>query len=149
MVYPHKNRVIVLISGIHHGVVHALSYAKAIAERSEVEALTVDFPDDLGQESAALEKLRSDWPSYCEGVPLRVIRSPYRKIVEPILDEVDRMRRAEPEYILTVIIPEFVTSNWWENLLHNQTAFRIKGSLLLKPKVIVVSVPYHLNPVLD
>jgi hypothetical protein len=149
MVYPHKNRVLVLISGIHHGVVHALSYAKAIAPRGEVEALTVDFPDDLGQESAAVEKLRSDWPSYCEGVPLRVLRSPYRKIVEPILDEIDRVRRAEPEYILTVVIPEFVTSSWWENLLHNQTALRIKSSLLMKPKVIVVSVPYHLDPVLD
>jgi len=149
MVYPHKNRVLVLISGIHHGVVHALSYAKAIAPRGEVEALTVDFPDDLGQESAAVEKLRSDWPSYCEGVPLRALRSPYRKIVEPILDEIDRMRRAEPEYILTVIIPEFVTSSWWENFLHNQTALRIKSSLLMKPKVIVVSVPYHLDPVLD
>jgi amino acid transporter len=149
MVYPHKNRVLVLVSGIHHGVVHALSYARAIAERGEIEAITVDFPDDSGRESASVEKLRSDWPNYCEGVPLRVLRSPYRKIVEPLLDEVDRMRRAEPEYILTVVIPEFVTSSWWENALHNQTALRIKGSLLMKPKVIVVSVPYHLDPVLD
>ena len=69
--------------------------------------------------------------------------------MEPILDEIDRMRRVEPEVMLTVIIPEFVTSNWWENALHNQTAFRIKSALLLRPKVIVVSVPYHLDPVLD
>ncbi len=149
IVYPHKNRVIVLISGIHHGVIHALSYARAIAEYGEIEAVTVDFPDEHGRESQALEKLRSDWPNYCEGVPLRAIRSPYRKVVEPILDEIDRMRRAEPEYILTVIIPEYVTRNWWENFLHNQTALRIKGSLLLKPKVVVISVPYHLDPVLD
>jgi amino acid transporter len=148
-VYPHKNRVIVLVSGIHHGVVHALSYARAIAGRGDVEAITVDFTDEFGKESAAVEKLRSDWPAYCEGVPLRTLRSPYRKIVEPILDEIDRMRRAEPEVMLTVIIPEFVTSNWWENALHNQTAFRIKSALLLRPKVIVVSVPYHLDPVLD
>ncbi len=148
-VYPQKNRVIVLVSGIHHGVVHALSYARAIAEWGQIEAVTVDFTDELGKESAAVEKLRSDWPSYCEGVPLRVIRSPYRKIVEPILDDIDRMRRAEPEVMLTVIIPEFVTSDWWENILHNQTAFRIKSALLLKPKVIVISVPYHLDPVLD
>lgn len=148
-VYPHKTRVLVLVSGIHHGVVHALSYARGIAGRGDVEAVTVDFSDDEGRESAAVEKLRSDWPNYCEGVPLRVIRSPYRKIVEPILEEVDHIRRVEPEVILTVVIPEFVTSSWWENFLHNQTAFRIKGSLLLKPKVIVVSVPYHLDPVLD
>lgn len=148
-VYPQKNRVLVLVSGIHHGVVHALSYARAIAEWGQIEAVTVDFTDEQGRESAAVEKLRSDWPGYCEGVPLRVIRSPYRKIVEPILDDIDRMRRAEPEVMLTVIIPEFVTSDWWENVLHNQTAFRIKSALLLKPKVIVISVPYHLDPVLD
>ena len=149
MIYPHKNRVIVLISGIHHGVVHALSYARSIADTAEIEALSIDFPDDQGRESASADKLRSDWPSYCEGVPLRVLRSPFRKIVEPIMDEIDRMRRTEPEYIITVIIPEFVTHRWWENVLHNQTAFRIKNALLQKSKVIVISVPYHLDPILD
>ncbi len=149
IVYPHKNRVVVLVSGIHHGVVHALSYAKSIAPHGEIEAVTVDFPDEHGRESPALQKLRSDWPHYCEGVPLRAVRSPYRKIVEPILHEIDRIRYAEPEVMLTVIIPEFVTTNWWENLLHNQTALRIKGALLLKPKTVVISVPYHLDPVLD
>ena len=148
-IYPHKTRVLVLVSGIHHGVIHALSYARSIADYGEIEAVTVDFPDAQGRDSQALEKLKSDWPKYCEGVPLRSIRSPYRKIVEPLLDEIDRMRRAEPEYILTVIIPEFITRHWWENLLHNQTALRIKTSLLSRSKVIVISVPYHLDPVLD
>jgi amino acid transporter len=145
---PHrKNRVVVLVSGIHAGVVTALNYAKVIAERGEVEALTVDFPDEHGHDSPALNKLLADWPTYCEGVPLRVVRSPYRKIVEPIVDELDRMRRVEPEYTFTVVIPEFVTRVWWEHLLHNQTALRIKGVLLLKPKTIVISVPYHLVPI--
>lgn len=148
-VYPAKTRVIVLVSGIHHGVIHALSYAKGIAPHGDIEALVVDFPDDHGRESAALSKLRSDWPHYCEGVPLRAIRSPYRKVVEPILDEINRMHYAEPEVMLTVIIPEFVTSGWLERILHNQTALRIKTSLLLKRKTVVTSVPYHLDPVLD
>ncbi len=148
-IYPHKNRVLVLVSGIHYGVIHALGYARSIADYGEIEAIAVDFPDDKGRDSQTLEKLKSDWPKYCEGVPLRSIRSPYRKIVEPILEEIDRMRRAEPEYILTVIIPEFVTRHWWERLLHNQTALRIKTSLLTRSKVIVISVPYHLDPVLD
>ncbi|HJW09002.1 MAG TPA: APC family permease [Holophagaceae bacterium] len=147
---PHRrNRVVVLVSGIHAGVVTALNYAKLIAERGEVEALTVDFPDEHGHESPALRKLQADWPNYCEGVPLRVVRSPYRKIVEPVVDELDRMRRAEPEYTITVIIPEFVTRHWWENVLHNQTALRIKGALLLRPKTIVISVPYHLDPIAE
>jgi amino acid transporter len=146
---PRKNRVVVLVSGIHSGVVQSLNYAKVIADHGEVEALTVDFPDEHGRDSAALERLRSDWPRYCEGIPLRSIRSPYRKIVEPIVDELDRMRRAEPEYTITVILPEFVTGHWWANLLHNQTAWRIKGTLLMKPKTVVISIPYHLEPLVE
>jgi amino acid transporter len=147
---PHRrNRVVVLVSGIHSGVVQSLNYAKVIASHGEVEALTVDFPDESGRESASLEKLRADWPRYCEGIPLRALQSPYRKIVEPIVEELDRMRRAEPEYTITVILPEFVTGHWWANLLHNQTAWRIKGTLLLKPKIVVISIPYHLEPILE
>jgi amino acid transporter len=146
---PRKNRVVVLVSGIHSGVVQSLNYAKVIAEHGEVEALTVDFPDENGRDSAALEKLRSDWPRYCEGIPLRALRSPYRKIVEPIVEELDRMRRVEPEYTITVILPEFVTGHWWANLLHNQTAWRIKGTLLMKPKTVVISIPYHLEPLVE
>ncbi|NTW87295.1 MAG: APC family permease [Holophagaceae bacterium] len=146
---PRRNRVVVLVSGIHAGVVQALNYAKVIAEHGEVEALTIDFPDEHGRDSAALEKLRSDWPRYCEGIPLRSLRSPFRKVVEPILKELDRMRMVEPEYTITVILPEFVTGHWMENLLHNQTAWRLKGTLLRKPKIIVISVPYHVEPLAE
>ncbi len=147
---PHRrNRVVVLVSGIHSGVVQSLNYAKVIAERGEVEAITVDFPDENGRESAALQRLRADWPRYCEGIPLRALESPFRKIVEPIVEELDRMRRAEPEYTITVILPEFVTGHWWANILHNQTAWRIKGTLLSKPKIVVISIPYHLEPLIE
>lgn len=146
---PRKNRVVVLVSGIHSGVVQALNYAKVIADHGEVEALTVDFPDEQGRDSAALERLRADWPRYCEGIPLRSLRSPYRKIVEPIVEELDRMRRVEPEYTITIILPEFVTGHWWANILHNQTAWRIKTTLLMKPKTVVISIPYHLEPIIE
>ncbi len=146
---PRRNRVVVLVSGIHAGVVQALNYAKVIAEHGEVEALTIDFPDEHGRDSAALEKLRADWPRYCEGIPLRSLRSPFRKVVEPIVQELDRMRMVEPEYTLTVILPEFVTGHWMENVLHNQTAWRLKGTLLRKPKIIVISVPYHVEPLAE
>jgi hypothetical protein len=147
---PHRrNRVVVLVSGIHSGVVQALNYAKVIAEHGDVEAITVDFPDELGRESPALERLRADWPNYCEGVPLRALESPYRKIVEPVVEELQRMRRAEPEYTITIILPEFVTNHWWANLLHNQTAFRLKGTLLRMPKIVVISIPYHLEPIIE
>ncbi|GLH66814.1 APC family permease [Geothrix edaphica] len=146
---PRRNRVVVLVSGIHAGVVQSLNYAKVIAEHGEVEALTVDFTDEHGRDSAMLDKLRSDWPRYSEGIPLRAIRSPYRKVVEPIVNELERMRQAEPEYTITVILPEFVTGHWWANLLHNQTAMRIKGTLLLMPKIIVISIPYHVEPLVE
>jgi len=146
---PRRNRVVVLVSGIHAGVVQALNYAKVIADHGEVEALTVDFPDEQGRDSLSLERLRSDWPRYSEGIPLRVLRSPYRKVVEPIVGELERMRLVEPEYTITVILPEFITGHWWANLLHNQTAMRIKGTLLLMPKIIVISIPYHLEPLVE
>jgi hypothetical protein len=65
-------------------------------------------------------------------------------VIEPVLEEVNRFRLAEPEVCLTMILPEFVTSKWWQRILHNQMAFRIKAALMLKPGVIVTSVRMHL-----
>ncbi|HQL48654.1 MAG TPA: APC family permease, partial [Holophaga sp.] len=144
--YPRKNRVIVLVSRIHRGTLEALRYARSISERGQVEALTVDFPDAYGKPSPEREQLEGDWHRYCEGIPLRVIESPYRRTVEPILQEIDRMRAAEPEITITVVVPEFVAENWWGNVLHNQTALRIKAFLYTRPKTVVISIPYHLHP---
>jgi amino acid transporter len=140
---PSKHHAIVLVSGIHKGVVQALAYGRLISG-NRVEALTVDEGSDGFHESANMQKLRADWAYYGMGVPLRSVPSPYRRIVEPVLDEVDRFRLAEPEVCLTVILPEFVTPKWWQRLLHNQMAFRIKAGLMLKPGVIVTSVRMHL-----
>jgi len=140
---PSKHHAIVLVSSLHAGVVQALAYARLISGQ-RVEALTVDLGSDGFHESPAIQKLRADWASYGMGVPLRSVPSPYRKIVEPVLDEVDRFRLAEPEVCLTVILPEFVTPKWWQRVLHNQMAFRIKAQLMQKPGVIVTSVRMHL-----
>jgi amino acid transporter len=147
--YHRKQRVVVLVSRIHRGVLEALRYAKAIAGRGEVEALMVDFPDAYGKPSNEVEKIQADWYRYSEGVPLRVIVSPFRKIVEPVVDEIDRIRRVEPECTITVVVPEFVPGSWWEHFLHNQTALRLKAILLRKPHVVVISIPYHLDPNMD
>jgi hypothetical protein len=148
-IYPRKNRVIVLVSKIHRGTLEALRYARAIAERGQVEALTIDFPDAYGKPSEDRRKLEGDWHRYCEGIPLRVIDSPYRKTVEPVLRELDRMRQVEPEITITVVVPEFVTENWWGHFLHNQTALRLKAMLYSKPKTVVISIPYHLDAAQD
>ena len=140
---PSKHHAIVLVSSLHAGVVQALAYARLISGQ-RVEALTVDLGSDGFHESPAIQKLRADWASYGMGVPLRSVPSPYRKIVAPVLDEVERFRLAEPEVCLTVILPEFVTPKWWQRVLHNQMAFRIKAQLMQKPGVIVTSVRMHL-----
>ena len=142
-VLPTKHHALVLVNGIHKGVVQSLLYGRLIAG-DRVEALTVDLGSDGYHESPAMEKLRADWVNYGMGIPLRCLHSPYRKVVEPILEEVDRIRLAEPELALTVVLPEFVAPHWWQQFLHNQTALRIKASLLTKPGVIVTSVPMHL-----
>ena len=138
-----KHHALVLVNSIHGGVVQALLYARLISG-DRVEAITVDLGSDGGRDSSAIEKLREDWISYGMGIPLRVLPSPYRRMVEPILEEVERLLNAEPELALTVILPEFITSHWWQQFLHNQSALRIKAALLLRTGVIVTSVPVHL-----
>ena len=140
---PSKHHAIVLVSSLHAGLVQAVAYARLISGH-RVEALTVDLGSDGFHEGPAIQKLRADWAYYGMGVPLRSVPSPYRRIVEPILAEVDRFRLAEPEVCLTVILPEFVTPKWWQRVLHNQMAFRIKAQLMQKPGVIVTSVRMHL-----
>jgi amino acid transporter len=140
---PIKHHAIVLVNGIHRGVVQSLLYARHISG-DRVEAITVDLGSDGTRESPALQKLRADWSIYGLGVPLRSLPSPYRKMVEPIVDEVDALQAAEPELSITVILPEFIAPHWWQQVLHNQSAFRIKAALLMKPGVIVTSVTMHL-----
>jgi amino acid transporter len=140
---PSKHHAMVLVSSLHAGVVQALAYARLISG-NRVEALTVDLGSDGFHEGKGIEKLRADWAYYGMGVPLRSVPSPYRRVIEPILEEVDRFRLAEPEVCLTIILPEFVTPKWWQRVLHNQMAFRIKAMLMQRPGVIVTSVRMHL-----
>ena len=140
---PTKHHALVLVSSIHKGVVQALAYARLISG-DRVEALTVDIGSDGYNEGAAMQKMRADWLHYGMGIPLRSVPSPYRRIVEPILEEVERFQLAEPEVCLTIILPEYITSKWWQRFLHNQMAFRIKAMLMLRPNVIVTTVRMHI-----
>ena len=79
-------------------------------------------------------------------MPLKVVESPYREITKPILQYVKRIRTDNPRDVVTVFIPEYVLGRWWEQLLHNQSALRLKGRLLFQPGVMVVSVPWQLSP---
>jgi amino acid transporter len=135
---PIRHTVIVPISGIHRGVVGALQYAKSIAPE-HVQAVYVDFDDE------ATVKLREKWERWGAGVRLVVLPSPYRELTRPLLRYISRLERKNENDVVTVLLPEFVPAKWWQHLLHNQSSLMLKGALLFKKGVIVISVPYHLE----
>ena len=135
---PIKHTVIVPISGIHRGVVTALQYAKSIAP-DHVEAVYVDFDEE------ATAKLREKWERWGAGIKLVVLPSPYRELTKPLLRYISRLERRNHNDVVTVLLPEFVPAKWWQHLLHNQSSLMLKGALLFKEGVIVISVPYHLK----
>jgi len=135
---PIRHTVIVPISGIHRGVVAALQYAKSIAP-DHVQAVYVDFDEE------ATAKLREKWERWGAGVQLVVLPSPYRELTRPLLRYITRLERKNGNDVVTVLLPEFVPAKWWQHLLHNQSSLMLKGALLFKEGVIVISVPYHLK----
>ena len=138
VVLPSRNHAVVLVSKIHSPTLRALSYAKATRPH-DLTALTVSVDAET---SAALV---AEWDARGVGVPLTVLHSPYREVTRPILDYVRDVRRDSPRDVVTVFIPEYVVGHWWEQLLHNQSALRLKGRLLYQPGVMVTSVPYQLR----
>jgi amino acid transporter len=135
---PVQHEVLVPISGIHRGVLQAFEYAKTIAN-GHITALYINVDEE------ATQKLRAKWTGFVEGVELVVIASPYRSLVAPMIRYIDRRLQLHPHQLVTVVLPEFVPAKWWHHLLHNQTSLMLKGALLFKPNVIVISVPYHLR----
>jgi amino acid transporter len=133
-----KHEVIVPISGIHRGVIGALEYAKSIAP-DHVTAVYVDIDE------AATRKLQEKWEQWGSGVNLVVLASPYRSLVRPLMRYIERVEKRAADDIVTVVLPEFVTAKWWQQLLHNQSSLLLKGALLFKRGVVVTSVPYHLE----
>ncbi len=134
--YSHHS-VIIPVSGLQTAVLNAMKYAKALSD--DVAAVYVSL------DSVEIEKLQIKWKKYGMGVPLVVMHSPYRSVVEPLMDYIDNIRERHPDGIITVVLPEFVPQRWWHHLLHNQTALFIKGVILFKKGVVSTSVPFHLR----
>ncbi len=135
---PSRVHAIVLVSKLHKPTMRALAYAR-VSRPNTIEALTVEF------DPAQTEQLMKRWDELEIPVPLKVVNSPYRELVRPVLRYVKEVRKASPRDVITVYIPEYVVGRWWEQLLHNQTALRLKGRLLFMPGVMVTSVPYQLD----
>ena len=89
--------------------------------------------------------LQDEWERRAIPVQLKVLDSPYREITRPILSYVKELRSDSPNDLVAVYIPEYVVGHWWEALLHNQSALRLKGRLFFSPGVMVTSVPWQLE----
>jgi amino acid transporter len=137
-VLPSRNHAIVLVSKVHQPTLRAIAYAQA-TRPDTLTAVTVNVDDN------DTRAIQAEWERRQLPVPLTVVDSPYREITRPILDFVKNTRRASPRDVVTVFVPEYVVGRWWENLLHNQSALRIKGRLLFENGVMVVSVPWQLR----
>ena len=132
-----RHPVVVLVAGIHRGVVTALAYAKAISPN--VTGITVDL------DPTATSRLRMQWQEWAPDIPLVVLDSPYRSVLGPILHYIDQMEKQQDSAYMTIILPEFIPAKWWQHLLHNQTALLIKGALLFRRGKVAISIPYHLD----
>jgi amino acid transporter len=138
LVLPSRVHAIVLVSKLHLPTMRALAFARA-TRPDTLEAVTVNVdPEDTAD-------LAREWEDRQIPVSLKVIDSPFREITKPVLDYVRRARKNAPRDVVTVFIPEYVVGHWWEHILHNQSALRLKGRLLFTPGVMVTSVPWQLS----
>lgn len=134
---PSRVHAIVLVSRIHKPTLRALAYARA-TRPTTLEAITVDV------DTAGTERLMAEWDHRDIPVPLKILDSPFREITRPIVEYVRSVGRSSPRDLVTVYVPEYVVGHWWEHILHNQSALRLKSRLLFTPGVMVVSVPWQL-----
>jgi hypothetical protein len=131
------NTVLIPIGGLQRAVVEALRYAETLSD--DVRAIYVDV------NQAQTEQLQRDWAAWGGGVELVVLPSPYRSLMEPLLEYIEQAAEEKSSDYVTVILPEFVPKRWWQHLYHNQTSLLIKGALLFRPNIVVTSVPFHLS----
>ena len=132
-----RHPVVVLVGGLHRGVVTALTYARAISPN--ITAITVDL------DPTATARLQQQWQEWAPDVPLVVLESPYRSVMQPVLQYIDRMEKQRDGDYMTIILPEFLPAKWWQHLLHNQTALLLKTAILFRRGKVAISIPYHLE----
>jgi hypothetical protein len=132
-----NSTVVVFVAQVNAMTARALAIARALS------------PDDLNVVTISsnperLLRLQATWVQLDLGIPLQVVDSPYREFVGPAVAYV-RSLKPSPQHWVSVVIPEFVVEHWWEELLHNQDALRLKAALLRVPWVGVMSVPLHMG----
>ncbi len=135
---PQRHRVILPVSGVHQGTLAALQYAQLLSP--DVTAV------HISTDPASAERVEQRWQTWGQGVRLVIVESPYRLMQEPLLRYIRQLAAArQPNEIITVVVPSFVPHNWFDNLLHTQTATFLRLALIFIPGVIVVDVPYQVD----
>jgi hypothetical protein len=134
----HTHTVVVLVASVQRASMAALAYARSLSPDRLVAVTVAGEPGDE-------ERIRREWEDYGIDVPLRILASPYRDLIGPVIAELDELDARYENDIITVVLPEFVLMRWWEHLLHNQSALLLKGRLLFRRNTVVVSVPYHVD----
>ncbi|MEX2047447.1 MAG: APC family permease [Chloroflexota bacterium] len=137
---PTPPAVIVPIARLDRSALQAIAFARSISPH--VRAVHVATTPQ------SAEEFKRRWARWAGRVPLDIIESPYRSLVEPLLRYIDRVNERDPRP-LTIVLAEFVPRHWWEFVLHSQTAFRLKASLLFRPDTVVINVPYHFRDTAD
>jgi hypothetical protein len=130
-----RHRVIIPVPGLSRAVIQAVQFGRSLGE--EVRAVHVT-PDP-----EVIEPLRRDWEAALPGVPLVIVESPYRSLVNPFVAYLDVMAPQQEGTITIVVLPEYVPRHWWDRILYNQTANRLKRALVGRPDTVVANVPYR------
>ena len=133
----YRQHTFVLVPDIHRGVIPALQYARS--HSSDAKALHVSI------DPAREQRVRERFMLWSRGVPLEVLPSPYRSLIEPVMSYIDRLQAREPNCLITIVIPEFVPTGWWSKLLHGQAGFMLALRLHARRGVVVINVPYHID----
>jgi hypothetical protein len=134
---PRRNIVIIPISAVDQAVIRAVDYARSRA--GEIRAVLVDV------DPASTARIQTQWAQWGCGVQLTVVPCPYRSVLRSLLDHVEDLLQKNQDHWVTVVIPEILPARWWQNILHNQRALRLKAALLFKDRVILTDVPFHLK----
>jgi hypothetical protein len=137
---PHREqRVVVPVNGINRAVVQAVNFGRSLAPDVRAVFVTTDLEE--------AEELRTRWETQFPGVPLVIVESPYRALVGPVVTYLDVLEAASPPDaeapITIVVLPEYVAKHWWDRVLYNQTAKRLKAALVGREHTVIADVPYR------
>jgi hypothetical protein len=133
-----RHRALVPISGVHRGTLAALRYGRSLSSDVTVVHVSTD--------EAEAEKVKRKWEKWGDGTRLVILDSPYRLLLEPLIEYIEMVASAlEPSETLTIVVPQFIPRHWWGGVLHTQAAAMLRSALMHKPGIVITSVPYQIE----